>query len=130
MGKMKSFKEFSQDEQLVEQYTTEVLSIAQRLKKSRLFKRIAAKVKLGKKRAAKKIVSDPKKLMKRAIKQQRMAIAKKLLKGTSYSDISIARKAEIEKKLAKMKNRIQKLARKLLPGIKKKEKEKLKNKVT
>ena len=51
MGKMKSFKEFSQDKELSEQYTSEALSIAQRLKKSRLFKRIAAKIKLGKKRA-------------------------------------------------------------------------------
>ena len=103
---MKSFKEFSQDEQLVEQYMTEVLSIAQRLKKSRMFKRIAAKVKLGRKRAAKKIVSDPKKLFKRAIRQQRAATAKKLLKGVSLQSVGIARKIEIEKKLDKMKNRI------------------------
>ena len=126
---MKSFKEFSQEEQLVEQYTTEVLNLAQRLKKSRMFKRIAAKIKLGKKRASRKIISDPKKLMKRAIKQQRMKIAKKLLKGISLSDVSVARKIEIGKKLDKMKNRIQKLAKKLLPTIRKKEKEKLKNKV-
>jgi len=130
MGKMKSFKEFSQDEQLMEQYTTEVLNLAQRLKKSRMFKKIAAKIKLGRRRAAKKIVSDPKKLMKRAVKKQRMAIAKKLLKGKSYFDLSPARKMEIEKKLDKMKNRIQKLAKKLLPSIRKKEKNKLKNKVT
>ena len=127
---MKSFKEFSQDEQLMEQYTTEVLNLAQRLKKSRMFKKIAAKIKLGRRRAAKKIVSDPKKLMKRAVKKQRMAIAKKLLKGKSYFDLSPARKMEIEKKLDKMKNRIQKLAKKLLPSIRKKEKNKLKNKVT
>ena len=126
---MKSFKEFSQDEQLIEQYTTEVLNLAQRLKKSRMFKRIAAKIKLGKKRASRKIISDPKKLMKRAIKQQRMKIAKKLLKGVSLSDISVSRKIEIGKKLDKMKNRIQKLAKKLLPSIRKKEKNKLKNKV-
>tara|TARA_B100000003_G_scaffold122610_1_gene109845 strand:- start:244 stop:636 length:393 start_codon:yes stop_codon:yes gene_type:complete len=129
MGKMKSFKEFSQEEQLVEQYTTEVLNLAQRLKKSRMFKRLAAKIKLGKKRASRRIISDPKKLMKRAIKQQRMKIAKKLLKGVSLSDVSVARKIEIGKKLDKMKNRIQKLAKKLLPTIRKKEKEKLKNKV-
>ncbi len=126
---MKSFKEFSQEEQLVEQYTTEVLNLAQRLKKSRMFKRLAAKIKLGKKRASRRIISDPKKLMKRAIKQQRMKIAKKLLKGISLSDVSVARKIEIGKKLDKMKNRIQKLAKKLLPTIRKKEKEKLKNKV-
>ena len=118
---MKSFKEFSQDKELSEQYTSEALSIAQRLKKSRMFKRIAAKIKLGKKRASKKIITDPKKLFKRAIKQQRMKTAKKLLKGKSYFDLSPARKMEIEKKLDKMRGRITTLAKKLLPSIRKKE---------
>ena len=80
-------------------------------------------------RALKRIVSDPKKLMRRAIKQQRAATAKKLLKGVSLASVSIARKIEIEKKLDKMKNRIKTLARKLLPQIKKDEKNKLKKKV-
>ena len=127
---MKSFKEFSQNKELSEQYTSEALSIAQRLKKSRMFKRIAAKIKLGKKRAAKKLVTDPKKLFKRAVKQQRMKTAKKLLKGKSYFDLSPARKMEIEKKLDKMRVKITTLAKKLLPSIRKKEKEKFKNKIT
>ena len=80
-------------------------------------------------RALRKIVSDPKKLFKRAIRQQRAATAKKLLKGVSLASVGIARKIEIEKKLDKMKNRIKTLARKLLPGIKKDEKNKLKKKV-
>ena len=126
---MKSFKEFSQDEKLVEQYTTEARTLLQRIKQSRIMKRIMHKVQRGKKIAARRIISDPKKLMKRAVKKQRMKIAKKLLKGVSLSDVSIARKIEIGKKLDKMKSRIQKLARKLLPGIKKDEKNKLKKKV-
>ena len=80
-------------------------------------------------RALKRIVSDPKKLFKRAIRQQRAATAKKLLKGVSLASVGIARKIEIEKKLDKMKNRIKTLARKLLPQIKKDEKNKLKQKV-
>ena len=80
-------------------------------------------------RALRKIVSDPKKLFKRAIRQQRAATAKKLLKGVSLATVGIARKIEIEKKLDKMKNRIKTLARKLLPQIKKDEKNKLKKKV-
>ena len=80
-------------------------------------------------RALKRIVSDPKKLFKRAIRQQRAATAKKLLKGVSLATVGIARKIEIEKKLDKMKNRIKTLARKLLPKIKKDEKNKLKSKV-
>ena len=127
---MKSFKEFSQDEKLVEQYTTEALNFLQRIQRSRIAKRSKSKRLIGMRRALNRIVSDPKKLMKRAVKKQRMAIAKKLLKGKSYFDLSPARKMEIEKKLDKMKNRIQKLAKKLLPSIRKKEKNKLKNKVT
>ena len=125
---MKSFKEFSQDEKLVEQYNTEALNFLQRLQKSRIMKRIRHKIQRGAKLARRKIVSDPDKLMKRAIKQQRTNIAKKLLKGVSLSSISVARKIEIGKKLDKMKGRIYKLAKKLLPSIRKKEKNKFKDK--
>ena len=126
---MKSFKEFSQDEKLVEQYNTEALNFLQRLQKSRIMKRIKHKIQRGAKLARRRIVSDPDKLMKRAIKQQRMKIAKKLLKGVSLASVSVSRKIEIGKKLDKMKNRIHKLAKKLLPSIRKKEKNKFKDKV-
>ena len=126
---MKSFKEFSQDEQLVEQYTTEALNFLQRIQRSRAAKRSKSKRLIGMRRAAKRIISDPKILMKRAIRQQRLKTAKKLLKGVSLASVGIARKIEIEKKLDKMKNRIKTLARKLLPGIKRDEKNKLKKKV-
>ena len=126
---MKSFKEFSQDEKLVEQYNTEALNFLQRLQKSRIMKRIKHKIQRGAKLARRKIVSDPDKLMKRAIKQQRMKMAKKLLKGVSLQSVSVARKIEIGKKLDKMKGRIFKLAKKLLPSIRKKEKNKFRDKV-
>ena len=126
---MKSFKEFSQDEKLVEQYHTEALNFLQRIQRSRVAKRSKSKRLIGMRRAAKRIISDPKILMKRAIRQQRLKTAKKLLKGVSLASVGIARKIEIEKKLDKMKNRIKTLARKLLPGIKRDEKNKLKKKV-
>ena len=126
---MKSFKEFSQDEQLVEQYTTEVLNLFQRMQRSRVAKRSKGKRLVGMRRALKRIISDPKKLMKRAIKQQRAKSAKKLLKGVALSAVSIARKIEIGKKLDKMRGRIQKLARRLLPQIRKDEKNKFKKKI-
>ena len=126
---MKSFKEFIQDEQLVEQYTTEARTLLQRMKQSRIMKRVMHKIQRGAKLARRRIISDPAKLMKRAIKQQRAKTAKKLLKGVSLSSVSIARKIEIGKKLDKMKGRIYKLARRLLPSIRKKEKNKFKDKV-
>ena len=98
MGKMKSFKEFSQDEKLVEQYTTEALNFLQRIQKSQNnAKRSKSKRLIGMRRALKRIVSDPEKLFKRAIRQQRKT-AKKLLKGVSLATVGIARKIEIEKK--------------------------------
>ena len=129
---MKSFKEFSQDEQLVEQYkqyNTEALNFLQRLQRSRIMQRIKHKIQRGAKLARRKIVSDPTKLMNRAVKQQKMKIAKKLLKGTPLSAVSVARKIENSKKLDKMRGRIYKLAKKLLPSIRKKEKNKFKDKV-
>ena len=126
---MKSFKEFIQDEQLVEQYTTEARTLLQRMKQSRIMKRVMHKIQRGARLARRRIISDPAKLMKRAIKQQRAKTAKKLLKGVSLSSVSISRKIEIGKKLDKMKNRIHKLAKKPLPSIRKKEKNKFKDKV-
>ena len=126
---MKSFKEFSQDEQLVEQYTTEALNFLQRIQRSRAAKRSKSSRLIGMRRALKKIVSDPKKLMKRAIRKQRAATAKKMLKGISLASVSVARKIQISKKLDKMRNRIRTLAKRLLPQIRKDEKNKLKNKV-
>ena len=126
---MKSFKEFIQDEQLVEQYTTEARTLLQRMKQSRIMKRVMHKIQRGAKLARRRIISDPAKLMKRAIKQQRAKTAKKLLKGVSLSSVSISRKIEIGKKLDKMKGRIYKLAKRLLPQIKKDEKNKFKDKV-
>ena len=126
---MKSFKEFSQDEKLVEQYHTEALNFLQRIQRSRVAKRSKSKRLIGMRRAAKRIISDPKILMKRAIRQQRLKTAKKLLKGVSLASVSVARKIQISKKLDKMRNRIRTLARKLLPGFKKDEKNKLKKKV-
>ena len=126
---MKSFKEFSQDEKLVEQYHTEALNFLQRIQRSRVAKRSKSKRLIGMRRAAKRIISDPKILMKRAIRQQRLKTAKKLLKGVSLASVSVARKIQISKKLDKMRNRIKTLAKRLLPQIRKDEKNKLKNKV-
>ena len=55
MGKMKSFKEFSQDTELNQQYTPEALNMIQRLARSRLMKRLQAKIKLGRKKTETKL---------------------------------------------------------------------------
>jgi len=96
----------------------EVLSTQQRLAKGRKMRILAPRIALGRKRAMKR-AADPKRLKSRAKKQARNTIFKKLSKGVSRSDMSPARRAEIEKRINKMGNRIDRLAIKLLPTARK-----------
>lgn len=116
---LKSFKEYLDEMQ-------EADSMATRLKKKKAFQRNKHKILAKRKKAMKKKVLDPKKLMKRAEKQARGMIAKKLLQDKDKSDLGMSGKAALEKKLDKKKGAIKKLAKKLLPMIRKKEQEKTK----
>tara|TARA_B100000902_G_scaffold349971_1_gene358933 strand:+ start:991 stop:1377 length:387 start_codon:yes stop_codon:yes gene_type:complete len=117
---MKSFKEFSSDKDLVKSYSTEAMTIQQRLKRSRLFKKIKNKIAIGRKKAAKKI-ANPKQLLKRSLKKARLKFFKKITKGQAPGEVSLARRNEIEKKLDKMKSKIKKFATKILPQVRKDE---------
>ena len=123
---MKSFKEFSQDTELNQQYTPEAINMITRLKRSRIMKRIQAKLKLGRKKTDRKIVSDEDVLMGRARRQTRMNMLKKWLKGKPIAMLGYKEKEKYEKKLKGMKKRIEQLAKKLLPQIRKDEKNKKK----
>ena len=98
----------------------EVLNIAQRRKAAINLKKNKAKIAMGRKRAAKKI-ADPARLKKRAQKQARREIAKKLTKGIPKSELTPARRAEIEKRLNKMKGKIDRIAKKSLPQVRRDE---------
>ena len=99
-----------------EENTDEALNMAQRRAAARRFARMKTKIKIGRDRAKKRI-ADPARLKKRARKQARNQILKKLMKGQDKSDLSFARRQEIEKRLDKpaMKSKIDRLAKKLLP---------------
>ena len=100
--------------------TDEALGMAQRRARARQMKKYATRLKMGRKRAAAKMADAPR-LKKRAQKAARNALAKKLTKGISKSELTPARKMEIEKRLDKMKPRVTRLARKMLPAVRKKE---------
>jgi len=110
-----------------EDTANEALSFTQRRAKARLMKKIKARLAMGKRRQEKK-PADATRLKKRADKQARMQMFKKLAKGKSRSEVPAARKAEIEKRLDKWKPRIAKLARRLLPKVRKMDKERRKGK--
>ena len=114
---MKTFKDFTQQD--------EAMTMSQRMKMKAAFKKNKGKIALGKKKAAKKLAS-PEKLKARAKKQARDIIIKKILKGKSKGDLGFAARTDLEKKVDKKKGAINKIAKKILPAVKKADKLKLK----
>ena len=102
--------------------TDEALDMRQRLAKSRSFRRYKSKIKLGRDRA-KKRMAKPDVLKRRANKAARNVILKKLTKGIPKSELSFARRNEIEKRLDKpnVKKRLSMLARRMYKDVRKKE---------
>lgn len=115
---MQSFREY---------YTKEAVSMATRMKMKASMRKNKAKIAIGRKKAMKRLAS-PEKLHKKSNKAARNLILKKILKDRDKSTLSYAARADIEKKLDKKKNAIKRLAKKLLPSIKKADRAKLKSK--
>ena len=103
------------------------LNMQQRLARGRQFKRLKAKIKIGRERAKRKMASKEK-LETRARKQARTLILKKLTKGVDKGELSFARRQEIEKRMEKpqVKKRINMLARRMFKDVRKKEVERKK----
>ena len=104
--------------------TSEALDASQRRKLAMRMKRNKARIAIARKRAERK-TANMDTLKKRARRQARKQFAKKLTKGIPKSDLTVARKKEIEKKLDKpaIKNRIDRVARKLIKTVRKQEME-------
>lgn len=98
----------------------EALNAQQRAKARATFRRSKAKIQRGRKKAAKKKASTEK-LIKRAEKTARKMFIKKAAGGKDKDDLSFAQRQAIEKKVDKKKTAIKRLAKKLLPSIRKKE---------
>lgn len=107
----------------------EVLSITSRLQRSRTMKKLAPRLKIARSRASRRM-ANKETLMIRARKHARNLILKKILKNTPKDDLSMSRKKEIEQRLDKpaMKSKIEKIARKILPKIRKMEVDRKKGK--
>ncbi len=96
----------------------EALTLQQRMKRSRMMKRMKSRIKLGRDRARRKM-ADKGKLQRRAMRQARDQVVRKITKDIPKSELSFARKQEIEKRMDKpqFKARIQRMARKMFPKI-------------
>jgi len=118
------FKEFDSVD-TNEEVAQEALTVQQRMAKSRQMKKLAPKIAIGRKRAARKMANMDT-LKKRARKAARNIILKKLTKDIPKDELSMSRRQDIEKRLDKMKPKIDKLAQKVLPKVRKKELERKK----
>ena len=108
----------------VEEDVDEALSVASRLAKGRSLRRNKAKVALGRARAARRFASQDV-LKKRARKAAYKASYNKLTKNIPNDKLTPQRKAEVEKRLKTpaFQTRIDRMAKKLIKDVRKKEME-------
>ena len=110
--------------ELTRQLQLEVLNMSQRRKIGMRMKRLAKKIARTKARK-KKRMKDPRALKTKAQKQARSILFKKMSGGKASGDLSIGARIAIGKKLDKKKGVIAKLAKRLMPKVKKQEIERL-----
>lgn len=105
----------------------EVLTVAQRRARGRQMRRLAKRIALKRKIKLRK-VAGAEQLQKRAAKAAKQVLRKKIAgkRGEEYKDLSPQQKVMIDKMVQKRAGAIPKIARKLLPKIKKAEKERIK----
>lgn len=96
----------------------EALTHQQRVKASIRMKKMKSKIKMGRDRAAKRSPTMDV-VKKRAFRKARLAVLKKMTKGQTKGDLSFSRRADVEKRLEKKKALIQRLAKKLIPDVRK-----------
>ena len=98
----------------------EVLNIKQRRDRGISARKNKTKMAMGRRKAANKIASTDK-LKKRAQRQARTQMALKIAKDGPKKDMTPARKAEIEKRLDKMRPRINNIAKRMMKDVRKAE---------
>lgn len=111
---MQSFKEHKE--------TNEALTHAQRIKASIRMKKMKHRIKIGRERAARRTPSMDV-VKKRASRAARLKVMKKMTKGMTKDEMSFSRRADLEKRLAKKSALIQRLAKKMIPAIRKKDRD-------
>lgn len=100
----------------------EVISRSERLKRGQRMKRMSKRIQMAKKRALKRAPSMDV-IQNRARKQAKNQMISKWTRGADKSELSMGRKAELEKRLKKMNAKLDRMAKKLVPTIRKQDRE-------
>jgi hypothetical protein len=101
------------------------LTPMQRRKKAIIMKRLAPKIARKRKIAMRK-KAGVEKIQGRANKAAREYMRQLFLKGKKYTDLPLQARVNIDKKVEKKKNLMQKLAKRMIPVMRRKEIERLK----
>lgn len=118
-GTITAGKQYATEEEVIE-----ALSTQQRIKLKQALRRNKARIAMGRKRAARRIANMDV-LKKRAQRRARQLLLKKLLKGKSKADLPYSTRASYEKMVNKRQTAINRIAKKLLPTVRKQDREKL-----
>ena len=114
------------DDDLQEEILGEALTMMQRIKRRSIMRKNKGKIALGRKRASMRRASNTV-LKARALRAARNMLFKKLLRKDK-ADASYGEKVRAEKVLATRRGAIERIARKILPAMRKKEMEKFSKK--
>lgn len=100
------------------------LTPQQRMQRARVMKRLAPKIKMKRKLAMKKKANSGQ-IKNRAEKKAKDIVRQKFTK-TNYNDLSYAEKIQVDKKVELKRGLIKKIAKKLIPQVRRDEAERLK----
>jgi hypothetical protein len=106
--------------------TDEAYTVAQRIKAKQRMKKMSKRIQMAKKRAMKRAPSTEK-LKLRARKQAKGALVAKWSKGKQKGELSFAQRQNIEKRLKSASGRIDTMSKKLLPDVRKQDRERRSN---
>jgi hypothetical protein len=99
----------------------EALSMAARRKRAATLRRLQPQIKRKKEIAKKKLASNDKLMVRAKKKAHDIILKKKLLKTRNPEDLSVSEKSKYETQMKKYEGVVKKLAKKLLPKVKKAE---------
>jgi hypothetical protein len=125
--RMLTLKEYILEEAEMDKELEEVLDIQTRMKMKASMRKNKAKIALGKRKAARRMAGKEV-LTKRAQRQARKAVMDKILKGKDKGELSYGARASLEKRVNKRAAMIQRMAKKLLPQVRKADRDKMKPK--
>jgi len=110
------------NESVEEEVTDEALSHSQRMKASQRMRKMSKRIQMAKKRALRRAPSMDV-LKKRAHRQAKNDLIKKWTRGQAKGELSFGRRAELEKRLKKADAKVKRSAQRLLPQMRKKDRE-------